>query len=106
MANTTWDKEKPKILVSGPNLGHPTKVTAANAQELKVARQQARQDIIDRNDVEGKFGQGKCCDSLNRSKTKLPHTSETAAVLGVLVMNLIWWLATILFSFFTARDCF
>jgi len=51
--------KKHEIRLSGPKLGRPPKVTAANALELKAAKKQARQDEIDRNAVEGKFGQGK-----------------------------------------------
>ncbi|BBO69839.1 hypothetical protein DSCA_37690 [Desulfosarcina alkanivorans] len=75
-------------------------MTEANAQKLKAERQQARQDEIDRNAVEGKFGQGKRRYSLNRIMTKLSHTSETAIMLSFLVMNLKRWLATLLFFVF------
>ncbi|MFN2153556.1 MAG: IS5 family transposase [Anaerolineales bacterium] len=92
--------KKNKIRLSGPKLGRPPKETAANAQELKTARQQARQDEIDRNAVEGKFGQGKRRYSLSRIMTKLSHTSETAIMLSFLVMNLKRWLATLLFFVF------
>ena len=92
--------KKHKIRLSGPKLGRPPKVTEANAQEIKAARQQARQDEIDRNAVEGKFGQGKRRYSLNRIMTKLSGTSETAIMLSFLVMNLKRWLATILFFVF------
>ena len=89
--------KKHKIRLSGPKLGRPPKVTEANALELKVAKRQARQDEIDRNAVEGKFGQGKRRYSLNRIMTKLPNTSETTIMLSFLVMNLKRWLATIIF---------
>ena len=92
--------KKHRIRLSGPKLGRPPKVTEANAQALKAAQKQARQDEIDRNAVEGKFGQGKRRYSLNRIMTKLPHTSETAIMLSFLVMNLKRWLATLLFFFF------
>jgi hypothetical protein len=92
--------KKHKIRLSGPKLGRPPKVTEANAQKLKAERQQARQDEIDRNAVEGKFGQGKRRYSLNRIMTKLSGTSETAIMLSFLVMNLKRWLATILFFVF------
>jgi hypothetical protein len=92
--------KKHKIRLSGPKLGRPAKVTEANARELKAAKKQARQDEIDRNAVEGKFGQGKRRYSLNRVMTKLAHTSETAIMLSFLVMNLKRWLATILFFIF------
>ena len=59
-----------------------------NALKLKTARQQARQDEIDRNAVEGKFVQGKRRYSLNQIMTKLQNASETAIILSFLVMNL------------------
>jgi len=92
--------KKHKIRLSGPKLGRPPKVTAANAEELKAAKKQARQDEIDRNAVEGKFGQGKRRYSLNRIMTKLSHTSETAIMLSFMVMNLKRWLVTLLFFIF------
>lgn len=92
--------KKHKIRLSGPKLGRPPKVSETNARELKAVRQQARQDEIDRNAVEGKFGQGKRRYSLNRIMTRLSHTSETAIMLSFLVMNLKRWLATLLFFIF------
>ena len=44
--------KKHKIRLSGPKSGRPAKETA---DKLKAARQQARQDEIERNAVEGKF---------------------------------------------------
>jgi hypothetical protein len=99
--------KKHKIRLSGPKLGRPPKVTEANTQLLRATKKQARQDEIDRNAVEGKFGQGKRRYSLNRTMTKLPHTSETAIMMTFLVMNLKRWLATILFfNFHRARLLF
>jgi len=92
--------KKHKIRLSGPKLGRPPKVTEANALALKASKQQARLDEIDRNAVEGKFGQGKRRYGLNRIMTKLAYTSETAITLSFLVMNLKRWLATLLFFFF------
>jgi transposase, IS5 family len=88
------------IRLSGPRLGRAPKVTEDNVAALKAAAQQARQDEIDRNAVEGKFGQRKRRYSLNRIMTKLSCTSETAIMITFLVMNLNRWLATIIFHFF------
>ncbi|KQC10804.1 MAG: transposase, partial [Methanolinea sp. SDB] len=44
------------IGLSGPPLGRPRKVTPENREALKAARQQIRQDELDRIPVEGKFG--------------------------------------------------
>lgn len=92
--------KKHKIRLSGPAIGRPATVTEENAEKLKAAMQQARQDEIERNAVEGKFGQGKRRYSLQRIMTKLANTSETAIMLSFLVMNLKRWLATIIFFIF------
>ncbi len=88
------------IRLSGPKLGRPPKVTESNAEALKAVKQLARQDEIDRNAVEGKFGQGKRRYSLNRIMTKLSCTSETAIMMSFLVMNLHKWLAMFVLSVF------
>lgn len=92
--------KKKGIRLSGPRLGRPPIVTECNAQALKAAEQQARRDEIDRNAVEGKFGQGKRRYSLSRIMTKLSCTSETAIMVSFLVMNLSRWLTTFIFLFF------
>lgn len=92
--------KKRGIRLSGPRLGRPPKVTESNAQALKASEQQTRQDEIDRNAVEGKFGQGKRRYSLNRIMTKLSCTSETAIMISFLAMNLKRWLTTFVFLFF------
>ncbi len=89
-----------------PLAGRPPKQTAANARQHEVARYQARQDEIERNAVEGKFGQVKRRYSLNRIMTKLAGTSEMAIMLAFVVMNLKRWLVVIFFSFFKERECF
>ena len=91
--------KKHNIRLSGPKLGRPPKQTEANTQALKAAKKKARQDEIERNAVEGKFGQGKRRYSLSRIMTKMSNTSETAIMLIFLVMNLKRWLATLLFFF-------
>ena len=76
------------IRLSGPPLGRPKKVTEANAEELKQEKRQHRQDEIDRNAIEGKFGQGKRRFSLSRVMAKLAKTSEVAIMVSFMVMNL------------------
>lgn len=92
--------KKRGIRLSGPRLGRPPKITESNTQAMKTAEQQARQDEIDRNAVEGKFGQGKRRYSLSRIMTKLSCTSETAIMISFLVMNLNRWLTTFVLFFF------
>ncbi len=76
------------IRLSGPPLGRPRKATEANAEQLKRARQQHRQDELDRIAIEGKFGQGKRRFSLARVMAKLAATSEVVIMVSFMVMNL------------------
>jgi hypothetical protein len=76
------------IRLSGPLLGRPRKVTPENREALKAARQQIRQDELDRIPVEGKFGQGKRRFGLGRIMAKLAGTGATVIALNILVMNL------------------
>ena len=76
------------IRLSGPPLGRPKKVTESNAEQLKRARQQHRQDELDRIAIEGKFGQGKRRFSLARVMAKLAVTSEVVIMVSFMVMNL------------------
>ena len=80
--NRNWCKER-GIRLSGLPLGRPPK---------KVSQEQKRQEREDervRNEIEGKFGQGKRRLSLGRVITKLAQTSETSISLTFLVMNLV-----------------
>ena len=76
------------IRLSGPPLGRPKKVTESNAEQLKQAKKQHRQDEIDRIAIEGKFGQGKRRFSLARVMAKLALTSEVVIMVSFMVMNL------------------
>jgi len=76
------------IRLSGPPLGRPRKVTEANAEQLKQAKQQHRRDELDRIAIEGKFGQGKRRFSLARVMAKLAVTSEVVIMVSFMVMNL------------------
>ena len=76
------------IRLSGPPLGRPQKATESNAAQLKQQRQIHRQDELDRNAIEGKFGQGKRRFTLDRIMTKLARTSEAAISIAFIVMNL------------------
>ncbi len=94
------------ICLFAPKLGRLPKVTESNAQALKAAEQQARQDEIDRNLVEGKFGQGKWSYGFNRITTKLSCISETAIMISFLAMNLNRWLIAFVFLFFQIKRAF
>jgi IS5 family transposase len=92
--------KKHGIRLSGPKLGRPPKQTDENKAEIKALKKLARQDEIDRNAIEGKFGESKRRYSLGRIMTKLDHTSKTAIVMSFLVMNLERWLKAIFLSLF------
>jgi len=79
--NRAWCKER-GIRISGPPLGRPKK--SVSLEEKK----QAQLDARIRNEIEGKFGQGKRRFGLNLVMTKLSNTSETAIAISFLVMNL------------------
>lgn len=76
--------KKHGIRLSGPPLGRPTN----DADVLKEQQKLQRQDELDRNAVEGKFGQGKRRFSLGRIMTKLARTSEVSILITFIVMNL------------------
>jgi len=80
--NRAWCKER-GIRLSGPPLGRPP------AQVSLQAKKQAQEDERIRNEIEGKFGQGKRRFSLNRVMAKLSNTSETSITLTFLVINLV-----------------
>lgn len=71
------------IRLSGPRLGRPPK------DEQKSADQkQGRIDASERNQIEGKFGEGKRKFGLGRIRARLANTSQTVIALQFLVMNL------------------
>ncbi len=78
--NLRYCKER-GIRLSGPPLGRPSK-------EQAEQRRIAYQDAVERNEVEGKFGEGKRAYGLGRIRARLRETSETVIALQMLVMNL------------------
>jgi len=79
--NRAWCKAR-GIRISGPRLGRPPKTVSLKEKK------QAQLDARIRNEIEGKFGQGKRRFSLNQVMMKLSSSSETAIALTFLVMNL------------------
>ena len=71
------------------------------ADDVAAIRKQTLEDAKVRNQIEGKFGQGKRRFSLNRIMTKLANTSETAIAITFLVMNLEALLRQFAFLFFS-----
>jgi hypothetical protein len=70
------------IRMSGPPLGRPPK------NITKSMKQQSQRDERIRNEIEGKFGQGKRRFGLNQIMSKLSETAETEIAIAFLVMNL------------------
>lgn len=93
--NRAYCKEK-GIRLSGPKLGRPSNVAKRNGLEKKIAHQ----DAIERNAIEGKFGEGKRKYGLGRISARLQTTSETVIALQFLVMNLEKVLRDTFLSFF------
>jgi IS5 family transposase len=80
------------IRLSGPKLGRPKRVVDP------AERKQMREDELERNAVEGKFGQGKRRYGLGLIRAKLAETSGSMIGMAILVMNLekllreVFWL--------------
>jgi len=70
------------IRLSGPKLGRPPK------GGREADKKQERQDTADRNQIEGKFGEGKRKFGLDRIRARLANTSETVIAVQFIVMNL------------------
>lgn len=87
-ANRKYMKGR-NIRFGGKPLGRPRKQTVENAKELKQAKQQRRQDALDRIPIEGKFGQGKNGYRLNYVRARTQKTSEAWINSIFLVMNLM-----------------
>jgi len=85
--NRRYCKER-DIRLSGPSLDRPKKTTQANAADLKKEKQIQYQDEVDRNAIEGKFGQGKRRFTLGHIMAKLARTSEAVISISFIVMNL------------------
>jgi transposase, IS5 family len=79
------------IRLSGKPLGRPV------VSEQAALRQQERADARVRNQIEGKFGQGKRRFSWDRVMAKLALTAETTIAITFLVMNLESLLRQLLF---------
>ncbi|MDD5697965.1 MAG: DUF1848 family protein [Victivallaceae bacterium] len=97
--NLKYCRER-NIRLSGARLGRPPKITEANRTELETVKRLARQDELDRIEIESKFGQAKRRFSLNRIVTKLAVTSECTIALTVLVMNLEKWMKSVFLRLF------
>jgi hypothetical protein len=77
------------IRYGGKPLGRPIKQTELNAEQIKLAKKQRKQDALERIPIEGKFGQGKNGYRLNYIRAKTAKTSEAWIRAIFLVMNLM-----------------
>jgi hypothetical protein len=91
--NRQWLKEQ-GIRYSGKPLGRPS---AKNQTQYSKRKQKIEQGI--RNQVEGKFGQGKNGYNLNKVRARSSKTSESWIAAIFFVMNLIKFSKDFLFSF-------
>src|SRR5690625_4958392 len=92
--NLRYCKER-GIRLSGPRLGRPPKEGPG-----KAVLQQEREDASERNQIEGKFGEGKRRFGLGLIRARLANTSQTVIALQFLVMNLERRLRVLFFLIF------
>jgi transposase, IS5 family len=77
------------IHFAGKPLGRPKQETDENREQLKQAKEQRRQEYLQRIPIEGKFGQGKNGYRLNYIRAKRANTSFAWINSIFLVMNLL-----------------
>ena len=77
------------IHFAGKPLGRPKQETDDNREQLKQAKEQRRQDYLQRIPIEGKFGQGKNGYRLNYIRAKRANTAFAWINSIFLVMNLL-----------------
>jgi hypothetical protein len=95
--NRQWLTER-NIRISGKALGRPAKESLIPYQKRKRRREQGM-----RNQIEGKFGQGKNAYDLNRVRTRTTRTSESWVACIMFVMNLIKF-SQVFFVFFQKME--
>jgi len=90
--NRNWLKEKGIRITAAP-LGRKSK----RKQETYYQKTKRKKEAIERNHVEGKFGQGKNGYELNKIRAKLLVTSESWVACIFFVLNLIRYVKTSVF---------
>jgi len=83
------------IRFCGKPLGRPMKEVLTPYQKLKQKKERGI-----RNQIEGKFGQGKNAYALSKVRTRTAKTSESWIACIVFIMNLIKFNQDFLFNFF------
>ena len=84
-ANRAWLKER-NIRITAPPLGRKSK---EKKEESYYKKRKRKEEATQRNQIEGKFGQGKNGYNLNKIRAKLQKTSESWIACIFFVMNLI-----------------
>lgn len=82
--NIKYCKER-NIRISGTRLGRPPK----EKEKTKKQKEIERRDMRERNEIEGKIGEGKRRYGLNLIMTKLKETSETTIMMSIIAMNIM-----------------
>jgi IS5 family transposase len=90
-ANRDYLKEK-QIRFVGKQLGRPPKQTARQKREL-------RKEMAQRNEIEGKFGQGKNAYGLQKIKARMQQTSQSWIMSIYFIMNLVKLMQDSFFAF-------
>jgi hypothetical protein len=82
--NREWLQEH-GIRITAPPLGRPL----AKEKQTSYSKNKKRKEAAERNQVEGKFGQGKNGYNLNKIRARLQKTSESWVACIFFIMNLI-----------------
>lgn len=82
--NREWLQER-GIRITAPALGRPL----AKEKQTPYLKNKKRKEAADRNQIEGKFGQGKNGYNLNQIRARLQKTSESWVACIFFIMNLI-----------------
>ncbi len=91
--NRRWLKKR-GIRITAPPLGRPK----AKTNQTYYQKRKARKEAAERNQIEGKFGQGKNGYNLNEIRARLKETSESWVACIFFVMNLIHYEKVYLFG--------
>ena len=92
-ANRRWLKERGIRITASP-LGRPK----AKTNQTYYLKRKARKEAAERNQIEGKFGQGKNGYNLDEIRARLKETSESWVACIFFVMNLIHYEKTYFFG--------
>jgi hypothetical protein len=93
--NRKWLKER-GIRITAPPLGR----RRTRSKETYYQKTKRKKEAAERNQIEGKFGQGKNAYNLNKIRAKLRSTSESWVATIFFIMNLIHYEKNIIFSWF------